>query len=187
MADIVLLHHAQGLTPGVRALASAFVDAGHTVTTPDLYDGHTFDDLDEGVAYARAHDEEIGRLAHEAVSAAPAGVVLAGLSLGAGQAESIAMTQPGVASGLLLLHDGISSADMELPWPAGLPVQMHLAEHDPWCDVDSARALAEESGGELFLYPGEAHLFTDSSLPAYDEVLAGQVLERAVAFLAALG
>jgi dienelactone hydrolase len=187
MADIVLLHHAQGLTPGVAAFASALADAGHVVVTPDLYDGHTFDDLDEGVAYARAHGEEIGRAAQQAVAAAPVGAVLAGMSLGAGHAQSIAMSQPGITTGLLLLHDGISSSDMEMPWPAGLPVQMHIAAHDPWCDLDSARLLAEESGGELFVYPGDLHLFTDSSLPAYDETLAGQVLERAVVFLAALG
>ena len=33
MTDIVLLHHAQGLTPGVHAFADELRAAGHQVTT----------------------------------------------------------------------------------------------------------------------------------------------------------
>ncbi|HLX78927.1 MAG TPA: dienelactone hydrolase family protein, partial [Acidimicrobiales bacterium] len=53
MADVVLFHHAQGLTPGVGRFADRLAADGHTVSTPDLYDGQTFDTLDAGIAYAR--------------------------------------------------------------------------------------------------------------------------------------
>ncbi len=49
MTEIVLFHHAQGLTPGIDAFADELRRAGHTVHTPDLYDGHTFDTLEEGL------------------------------------------------------------------------------------------------------------------------------------------
>ena len=53
MAEVLLFHHAQGLTPGVRAFADELRAAGHTVHTPDLFDGRTFDSIDEGVAHAK--------------------------------------------------------------------------------------------------------------------------------------
>ena len=56
MAEVVLFHHAQGLTTGIADFAETLRDAGHTVHTPDLYDGHTFETLDEGLA----HMKEVG-------------------------------------------------------------------------------------------------------------------------------
>lgn len=56
------VHHALGLTDGVRALAEQIAAGGHTVHTPDLYDGRTFATVDEGVAHAQQIGfEEIGR------------------------------------------------------------------------------------------------------------------------------
>src|SRR6476620_6332056 len=52
MAEVVLFHHAQGLTAGVIAFADQLRASGHTVHTPDLFDGHTFDTLEEGLGYA---------------------------------------------------------------------------------------------------------------------------------------
>ena len=54
MAEIVLFHHAQGLTPGMVAFADVLRAAGHTVHTPDLFEGRTFPTLDEGIAYAKS-------------------------------------------------------------------------------------------------------------------------------------
>ncbi len=51
MAEVLLFHHAQGLTPGVRAFADDLRAAGHTVHAPDLFDGRTFGSIDEGLAY----------------------------------------------------------------------------------------------------------------------------------------
>ena len=42
MTEILLFHHALGLTPGITEFAGHLRGAGHTVHTPDLYDGHTF-------------------------------------------------------------------------------------------------------------------------------------------------
>jgi dienelactone hydrolase len=43
--------------------------------------------------------------------------------------------------------------------------------------------VAQADDGELFVYPGDVHLFTDSSLPAYDAAATTLVVERALAFL----
>ena len=40
---------------------------------------------------------------------------------------------------------------------------------------------------ELFTYPGDKHLFTDSSLPSYDAAATRLVLDRSLAFLDRLG
>jgi dienelactone hydrolase len=53
-------------------------------------------------------------------------------------------------------------------------------------DVDVAQELAATvEGAELFLYPGDRHLFTDRSLPEYDERAASLVMERVLGFLEA--
>jgi hypothetical protein len=56
MAEVLLFHHAQGQTPGFFAFADELHTAGHTVHTPDLYDGKTFAALDDGVGHA----EQVG-------------------------------------------------------------------------------------------------------------------------------
>ena len=52
----MLFHHALGLIPGVTAFADELRTAGHTVHTPDLFEGRTSASLEEGVAHA----QEIG-------------------------------------------------------------------------------------------------------------------------------
>jgi dienelactone hydrolase len=54
MAEVLLFHHAHGLTPGVRSFAETLTQAGHTVHLPDLYEGKVFETLEEGLDYARA-------------------------------------------------------------------------------------------------------------------------------------
>ena len=57
-------------------------------------------------------------------------------------------------------------------------------EDDELGDVDVARELADTvEGAELFLYPGDQHLFTDRSLPDYDERAAKLVIERVLSLL----
>jgi dienelactone hydrolase len=54
-------------------------------------------------------------------------------------------------------------------------------------DIDAARALVESTdAAELFLYPGNAHLFTDSSLPSHDPEAAKLVMRRVLDFLSTL-
>ncbi len=66
-----------------------------------------------------------------------------------------------------------------------VPAQVHLMEDDAVAaeDLEAAGGF----GGELFLYPGSTHLFTDRSLPDYDEAAARQATERVLAFLDACG
>ncbi|MCU1693089.1 MAG: hypothetical protein JWM64_2180 [Frankiales bacterium] len=182
MSELLLLHHAQGLTPGVHALADRFRAAGHVVHVPDLYDGRTFDDLDEGVEHAR----ELGDLVHErgvaAAEALPDDVVVAGMSLGAVAATLLAVTRP--VGGVLLLHACVPPEALGAPWPAGVPGQVHVMAEDGWGDVDDARALAERAPDvELFLYPGSDHLFSDSSLAVFDPAATDLLVDRALALL----
>ncbi len=74
-------------------------------------------------------------------------------------------------------------------WPSGVPVQVHGMERDPFFglegDVDAARELvASVDDGELFVYPGDVHLFTDSSQPSYDQAATALVVERVLELLA---
>ena len=187
MAEVLLFHHAQGLTPGCLAFAAELGAAGHRVHTPDLYDGKTFADLEEGLGYAQEIGfetfRERGRLAADGL---PPEIVYAGFSLGAMPAQMLAQTRPG-ARGALLFHSSIPPAEFGGGWPEGVPLQIHTMEDDAWGDVDIAHKLAETiEGAELFLYPGDRHLFTDNSLPAYDERAARLVTQRVRGFLAGI-
>jgi dienelactone hydrolase len=190
MAEIVLYHHAQGLTPGVVTFADTLREAGHTVHTPDLFDGQTFATLDEGVAQLMmiGFPELIAR-GGRAVEHLPANLVYAGFSLGVLPAQMLTQTRPG-ARGALFYHSCVPAEEFGA-WPAGVPVQIHAMDRDPYFvdegDIDAARALvAAVPGAELFLYPGDGHLFADSSLASYDPNAAALLTERTLAFLAAL-
>lgn len=186
MAEILLFHHAQGQTPGVRAFADELRAAGHVVHAPDLYDGKTFAILDEGVGYAREVGVETilerGRLAAEDL---PNELVYGGFSLGVMPAQMLAQTRPG-ARGALFFSAALPASEFGDSWPQGAPLQIHMMEDDPWAEEDlpAARELVESvDGAELFLYPGDRHLFADNSLPDYDERAATLLMQRVLAFL----
>ena len=194
MAEILLFHHAQGLTSGVVAWADELRAAGHVVHTPDLYDGRTFATVQEGVAHA----EEVGfgNVVERGVRAAnglPAELVYAGFSLGVMAAQQLAQTRPG-ARGAILCEACVPTDAFGDGWPAGVPVQVHGMDADEFFagegDIDAARALVAEAGAtasaELFVYPGDRHLFADSSLASYDADAAALLTQRVLAFLAAL-
>jgi dienelactone hydrolase len=184
VATILLFHHALGLTPGCLAFADDLRAAGHVVHTPDLYEGRTFTDLNEGVAHAETTGfDTITERGIRAADRLPADIVYAGFSMGAMPAQKLAMTRPG-ARGALLFHSSIPLKYYGGLWPAGVPLQIHTMESDSWGDVDVAHEIAQTvAGAELFLYPGDRHLFTDKSLPDYDEHAAGLVRERVHRFL----
>jgi dienelactone hydrolase len=192
MAEVVLFHHVQGLTDGVTAFADALRGAGHVVHAPDLFDGRTFGTVEEGMGFAR--EAGFGALTERGLAAADAlparELVYAGFSFGVMPAQQLAQTRPG-ARGALLLHACAPVAEFGERWPGGVPVQVHGMDADPFFaeedgDLGAARELvASTADAELFLYPGNQHLFADSSLPSYDEAAAGLLLERVLAFLAA--
>jgi dienelactone hydrolase len=186
MAEVLLFHHAQGATAGFVAFAGELRAAGHTVHTPDLYQGRTFAALDEGVGYAK----EVGfdtilercRLAADSL---PNELVYAGFSLGVMGAQMLAQTRPG-AKGALLFSAAFPASEFGGSWPSGVPLQIHMMEADVWAveDLPAARQLIKEiEGAELFLYPGDRHLFADSSLPDYDEGAAKLLKQRVLGFL----
>lgn len=188
MAEVLLFHHAQGLTDGVRAFAARLELAGHTVHLPDLYAGSTFATLEEGIGYASSIG--FGTIMANGVAAADGlgnKVVYAGFSLGVGSAQQLAQTRP--AAGALFLHACFPVSEFSDAWPANVPVQIHGMDRDPFFadegDLDAARELVDSTdNAELFLYEGDSHLFTDSSLDAYDEEATELVLERVLSFLA---
>ena len=186
MTEIVLYHHVQGLTEGVRSFAEELRQAGHTVHTPDVFDGRTFDTLEEGMAFAR--ETGFGTLVERGVAAAEGitpEAVYAGFSFGVVPAQQLAQTRPG-ARGAVLMYSCLPVSEFGEAWPEGLPVQVHGKEADPFFaeDLDAARALVDSTDeAELFLYPGEEHLFADSSLPAYDAAAAALLTERVLSFL----
>jgi dienelactone hydrolase len=190
MTTLLLFHHAQGQTTGFLAFADELREAGHTVQAPDLYDGNTFRDLDDGVSYAeQVGFPEIIRRGSAAAVEMPADIVYAGFSLGALPAQSLAQTRPG-ARGAILYHACVPTSEFESPWPEGVPLQIHMMDRDPWTEEDRpvAEALVEEiEDAELFLYPGSSHLFADSSLDDHDEQAAGLLKERTLAFLHRVG
>ena len=186
MTEVVLYHHVQGLTEGVRSFADELRQAGHTVHTPDLLDGCTFDTIEEGMAFAR--EVGFGALAERGVAAAEAirpDVIYAGFSFGVMVAQQLAQTRPG-ARGALFMSACLPVSEFGDAWPEDVPVQVHGKDADPFFaeDLEAAQALVgATSRAELFLYPGEEHLFADSSLPAYDAAAAELLTERVLAFL----
>ncbi|MFC4454671.1 dienelactone hydrolase family protein [Deinococcus sonorensis] len=189
MAHILLFHHAQGQTPGFLAFADELRQAGHEVTTPDLYGGRTFDTLEAGVGHAR----ELGfdtLLEHGVQAAESLGgeLIYAGFSLGVMPAQQLAQTRPG-ARGALLFHACLPFSEFGAQWPENVPVQVHAMDADPFFvedgDLDAAEALvASTPQAELFLYPGHQHLFTDRSLPSYDASSSALLTQRVLDFLA---
>jgi dienelactone hydrolase len=193
MAEVLLFHHAMGQTTGFDAFADELRQAGHTVHTPDLFEGRKFGSIEDGMAYA----EEIGfpnaiiERGERAANGLAPELVYAGFSLGVVPAQKLAQTRAG-ARGALLYYSCVPLAYFGGSWPNGVPAQIHGMDGDPIFvgegDVDAARKLVEAAeDAELFLYPGDQHYFADSSLPSYDEAAAKLLTERTLAFLASRG
>jgi dienelactone hydrolase len=191
MADVLLFHHAQGLTPGVLAFADDLRAAGHTVHSPDLFEGRTFGSIDEGMAHIRGIGvDELTERGVRLADDLPAGLVYAGFSFGEMIAQKLAQTRSG-ARGALLFYSCIPITGEWAfgPWPDGVPVQIHGMDADPIFvdegDVDAAREIVGTvEDAELFLYPGDQHYFADSSLPSYDAGATALLTGRVLAFLA---
>ena len=191
MAEVLLFHHAQGLTPGIHAFADELRAAGHTVHTPDLFDGRTFGSIDEGMTYIRGNGmEDMLEKGERSADDLPNELVYAGFSFGEMIAQKLAQTRPG-ARGALLFYSAIPiSGEWAFgPWPDGVPVQIHGMDADPIFvgegDIEAAREIVEKvEGAELFLYPGDQHYFADSSLPSYDPEATTLATPRVLDFLA---
>ncbi|PYC87753.1 dienelactone hydrolase [Streptomyces tateyamensis] len=188
MAQILLLHSAYGLRPAVHQAADRLRAAGHQVTVPDLYDGRTFEDVEEGMAYK----EELGseELLRRAVAAAAplladgGRLVYAGFSLGASLAQNLALADER-ALALLLLH---GTSDIREGAQTEVQVQLHLADPDQFESEDWQNAwyLGMRKAGaevEVHRYRGAGHLYTDPELPDYDAEAAERTWAVALDFL----
>lgn len=188
MAELLLFHHAQGQTEGFHAMANELRRVGHTVHTPDLYEGRVFDSFDHGLAHAAQIG--FGEILEQGVRAAddlPNEIFYAGFSLGVLPAQKLAQTRPG-ARGAVLMYSCVPFSEFGDSWPPGVPVQIHGMDADPIFvgegDIEAARALVEAApDAELFLYPGDQHYFADASLPSYDPEATVLLTERVLDFL----
>ena len=189
MSDVLLLHHAQGLTDGVRAFADRLREAGHQVTVPDLYDGHTYATLEEGMAHAQqAGFQELADRGVAAADGMPDDLVYVGLSLGVMPAQQLAQTRPG-ARGAVLCFACVPAEAFGGAWPAGVGLQVHGMDHDPVFVDEGDLAAAQQrtdavDGAELCVYHGDQHLFVDSSLSDHRPEAAELLTERVLHFLA---
>jgi dienelactone hydrolase len=192
MAEVVLFHSVLGLRPGVTTAADRLRAAGHTVHTPDFYDGEVFDDLGEGMRREEALGyQEIARRASKFVTGLPERLVYAGFSLGAVHAEVLAASRPG-ALGAVLMHGALPVEALEEyfgvdGWSEG--VQVHYAASDPWVEVEEEVVpLGEAVRGagaafEAYTYPGSSHFFADPDLPEYDRASSEEMWRRVLSFL----
>ncbi|MFC9928879.1 dienelactone hydrolase family protein [Streptomyces sp. NPDC127190] len=185
--NIMLFHSTYGLRPAVREAADLLRRAGHEVWTPDLFEGRTFDTVEDGMEFNKGIGKE-ELLKRAVLAAAPysdRGLVYAGFSLGASLAQTLALGDD-KARGLLLLHG--TSDIAETAQVDGLPVQLHVAEPDPFETDDWLTAWYLQMGRigaevEIHRYAGAGHLYTDPGLPDYDREAAEATWRVALGFL----
>ena len=190
MAEVLLFHHAQGLTPGIHAFANDLRAGGHTVHTPDLFEGRTFASIEEGMGYINKSGFDAMRARGVRLADdLPPGLVYAGFSFGVLPAQQLAQTRAGALGALLFYSCLPISGEWAFgPWPDSVPVQIHGMDKDPIFagegDIDAAREIvAKAKDAELFLYPGDQHYFADSSLPSYDAEATRLLTRRVLDFL----
>lgn len=180
MSEILLFHHALGLTDGVRWFADRLTDAGHEVHTPDLFDGRTFAGLEAGVAHA---EQDVGvdgilQRADEAATAHPEATAFLGISLGAMPAYRLAQTRAHARACVTV--SAALPVDYFAPrWPDGVALDLHLKSADPWGEEDLPVAWAlAGTVAELYEYAGGQHLFTEYGHPDFDPAATELVLTR---------
>ncbi|MEU9623572.1 MULTISPECIES: dienelactone hydrolase family protein [unclassified Streptomyces] len=188
--NIMLFHSTYGLRPAVHAAADRLRAAGHEVHVPDLFEGHTFETVEEGLAFK----DEVGKdelLRRAVLAAAPyseRGLVYSGFSFGASTAQTLALGDE-KARGLLMFHgtsDIAENASVD-----ELPVQLHVADPDPfethdWLNSWYLQMQRTGADVEIYRYPGAGHLFTDPELPDHDAASAELAWKVALGFLATL-
>jgi dienelactone hydrolase len=189
VSEVIMFHHVQGLTGGVGTFADRLRSEHHTVHVPDLFDGRTFATLEEGMAYAKSVG--FGAIQARGIAAAealPPNLVYIGVSMGVMAAQQLAQTRGG-ALGAVLIDACLPTEEFGSGWPDGVPVQIHGMDADPIFagegDLDAGRALVDAAeDAELFVYPGDKHLWSDASLPSHDPAATELMISRVLDFLA---
>jgi dienelactone hydrolase len=116
------------------------------------------------------------------------GLVYAGFSLGGSIAQNLALADER-ARGLLLFH---GTSDIADDTTTGIPVQLHVAEPDPfepedWLNAWYLRMRRAGADVEIHRYHGAGHLYTDPDLDDYDREAAERTWAVALDFLADVG
>jgi dienelactone hydrolase len=183
---IVLFHSVYGLRPAVHAAANRLRTAGHEVHVPDLFEGRTASTVEDGLKISGSigRDELLMRAVTVSGPLLEHGLVYAGFSLGASIAQNLALSDDR-ARGLLLVH---GTSDMADDAATDIPVQLHIAEPDPfepddWLNAWYLRMRRAGADVELHRYRGAGHLYTDPELPDYDEEAAERTWAVALDFL----
>jgi dienelactone hydrolase len=182
MAEVVVFHHALGLTDPTRRFATALRDAGHIVHTPDLYDGRTFETIEDGMAYAETIGGPMAIVdrARAAVESLSSDIVYVGFSLGVLPAQSLAQTRPGARAAVLCyaaLALGQWGHNWPARWPEAVRLQLHILDGDE--DFEVAQGLAATvPEAELFIYPGTEHYFAE-----HDDHAAALLTQRVLGLL----
>lgn len=190
MAEVLLFHHAQGLTAGVHTFAELLRAEGHSVHTPDLFGASTFGTVDEGLAYIdKVGFVELRERGVRIADGLPFELVYGGFSFGVLPAQKLAQTRPGARGALLFSSCLPITGEWAFgPWPNSVPVQIHGMDNDPVFvgegDIHAARKIVENvPAAELFLYPGDQHLFADTSLASHDDEAAALLIKHVLDFL----
>ncbi|HET9181598.1 MAG TPA: dienelactone hydrolase family protein [Candidatus Angelobacter sp.] len=189
---VVLFHSAYGLRPAVHDFADTLRSAGHTVVTPDLYDGEVFAERTDAIRKIQdlGFDAILER-ARASVAALPSQLVFAGFSNGGACAELLAATRPG-ARGAVLMHAPLMIRDLGYAaWPEHIPVQVHFSDKDPIKNQAVIEKLADKvraSGSrfEQFDYDAPGHLFADPAFPAYSAIATEAMTKHVIEFLGAI-
>lgn len=188
MVDVIVFHHALGITPGVESFATELRNRGYHVLVPDLFQGRVFDSIEDGVAHAEliGFDTIIDR-GVASVDEVERRMVVIGFSLGVLPAQKLAQTRPDVVAAILC-HSAVPLGMFADAWPSDVALHLHLVEGDPWVveDIEAAHELAATAHANLFLYEGTGHLVADASHRDYDPAIASKILKRTLDLLADL-
>ncbi|RRD46733.1 dienelactone hydrolase family protein [Tessaracoccus sp. OH4464_COT-324] len=183
MTEIVLFHHALGLTDGVRQFADQLRSRGFAVRTPDLFEGRVFSSVEEAFQYVeRVSCATLLQRAEESCVEIHGRIIFGGFSLGVVPAQHMMLAKPSI--GGLLFHGFTPFEADTSDWPQ-LPMHVYAMAEDPLFvgdgDIEAVReAQAVLPQLELHLFEGRKHLFTDSSTGDYDAFATQQVLDHVI-------
>jgi len=187
MAEILLFHHAYGLTDGLRALAARLIAEGHTVHCPDCYAGVTFRNIDDGVKHLQriGHDavEEVARRSAREFRNAD---VVMGFGLGAMQAQLLAQDLRRIR-GCLLMGGAFTPSALGGMWRSNTSLEIHLSDPDEWVQPAELEGLLYHAPhANVYRYTNKGHLFIDECSRDYDADAADLFEERLETWLADL-
>jgi dienelactone hydrolase len=162
---------------------------GHQVHVVDLYDGISFNDMQEALAYFMSIG--IPEMMDRSVTYTkdlPKDSIYIGFSNGGASALLLAGSIPG-AMGCILIHAALPISELGIEqWPTSVPVEVHYAKIDPWKDDAGIEKLSNDvlsssASYKYYEYPIEGHLFTDEMMPEYSEEYSNLLFERVLSFI----